>query len=303
MKHKKINLTKERAESFLKKGMNLDEIANELECSIWTVLKRFQELNIKPLGASYFNKGANSPAKRKEISLRISKTVKGLWDKDVYKSRINGMAFKYDWEYPNFKPKTNYRDYLKQYQPLTCYYCGRTEKEGKIDIHHLDENRNNWLLSNLLPVCSVCHVFFHYPRYKTPHITIGKRFRFESAHHLLNYVGPCERSHGHSYTLIVYITGPVNRDTGMVIDYKNLSDVVKKYVINKIDHQDLTEILDCNTTAENIIQYIWEKLEKEGHVKGLSKIVLKETEDSFCELTKQDMLTYYTLNKEYICSE
>lgn len=298
---KKWNITKEKLENYLK-TMSFKQISELENVDYSTVLNKCKKYELKPLGSSYFNKGCNNPAKRLEVREKISKTVKGLWDNDVYADRINGMAFKFDWEHPSYNPAGSYRDYAKMYhKPLTCYYCGSTEEERKIDIHHLDENHENWLLSNLIPVCNVCHTFFHFERYKSPFVKVGKTFRFESAHHLLNYCGPCENNHGHSYLLHVSILGPINRDTGMVIDYKELKKIVEKYVINVFDHATINDRMDCNPTAENMLFFIWEKLEKEGLVKGLYEIMLKETNSSSATINKYDMIRYYTKNKELIC--
>lgn len=299
---RKYHITKEKLEEYLQ-SKSIDQIAELEDISKWTIMDRCKEYDLKPLGASYFNKGCNNPAKRAEVRDKISKTVKGLWDIGVYADRINGMAYKFDWEHPNFKPANHYRDYALMYHdPLTCYYCGCTVDERKIDIHHLDEDRGNWLLSNLLPVCNVCHTFFHYKRYKGPFVTVGKTFKFDAAHHLMNYEGACERTHGHTYKLEVKLYGPINRDTGMVIDYRNLKDIVNKYIIDTFDHTDINPTMDCNPTAENMVYFIWEKLEKEGLVKGLAEITLWETETSSATINKYDMLDYYIRNREMIVS-
>jgi len=295
----KIYIKKEKLEEYLK-DHSLQQIADKEGCSVWTIMKNVKKYGLKPLGSSYFNKGCNNPAKRKEVREKISKTVKDLWDNEVYKDRINGMLYKFDWDHPGFKPANHYREYVKKYQKLECYYCGCSDKERKIDIHHLDENRENWLLSNLLPVCNVCHQFFHFKRYKGPMVILGKQFMFESCHRLLNYVGACENLHGHSYFLEVQIKAPINRDTGMAIDYKNMKKIIKKYIIDVFDHNFANNFMDCNTTAENMLLFIWEKLEKEGFVKGLNKIILKETNTSVAVLTKEDMLKYYTDNRDCI---
>ena len=303
MNKKKFNITKEKLLEYLK-TLSLQEIAVLEECSVWTIMLRCKEYNLKPLGLSYFNKGINNPAKRKEVREKISKTVKGLWDNDVYKDRVNGMLYKFQWEHPNFAPKNSYRDYVKMYhKPLECYYCGCSEKERKIDIYYLDENHDNWLLSNLLPVCNVCHQFFHFKRYKGMFVTVGKQFRFESAHHLMNYCGACENNHGHTYWLEIKLRGQINRDTGMLIDYKDLKGVINKYVINIFDHKTLNDIMDCNPTAENMLYFIWEKLEKEGLVKGLQEVTIKETESSTATITKEDVMEYYKRNKELIIKD
>lgn len=300
---RQYNISKEKLETYLI-DHSLKSIAELEGVSVWTIMERVKEYGLKPLGASYFNKGINNPAKKLEVREKISKTVKGLWNNGVYADRINGMSFKFDWEHPNYKPSNSYRTYAMMYHnPLTCYYCGCSESERKIDIHHLDEDRNNWLLSNLLPVCNVCHTFFHFKRYKGPFVTVGKYFRFESAHHLMNYCGPCEHTHGHSYTLLVTLRGPVNRDTGMVIDYKQLKTIVQTHIIDVFDHVNINDTMDCNPTAENMLFFIWEKLEKDGLVKGLYEISINETDTSVATINKSDMLEYYTRNKELICFE
>lgn len=42
-----------------------------------------------------------------------------------------------------------------------CEKCG---KEGRLDIHHKDENPNNNNLENLMCVCRSCHMKIHRPR-------------------------------------------------------------------------------------------------------------------------------------------
>ena len=302
MAPKKIFIAKEKIEDYLK-SYSLQQIADKEGCSIWTIMKLIKQYELKPLGASHFNKGCNNPAKRKEVKDKISIKVKGLWDNDVYKDRINGMLYKFDWEHHNYKPKNHYREYIQHYQKLECYYCGAAEQERKIDIHHLDENHDNWLLSNLLPVCNVCHGFFHFKRYKSPFVTIAKAFYFENAHHLLNYTGACENNHGHSYYLQVFIEGPINRDTGLCIDYKNLKEIVEKYIIEIFDHKTSNDFMDCNPTVENMLFFMWDRLEKEGLVKGLQKILLKETNSSEAYITKEHVLNYYNLNRHLILKE
>jgi len=72
-------------------------------------------------------------------------------------------------------------------------------------------------------------------------IRVTKEFRFESAHALLGYDGPCKNIHGHSYELSVTIIGtPVtNRDSaklGMVMDFGDLKKIIKKQIVDPFDH-------------------------------------------------------------------
>ena len=72
-------------------------------------------------------------------------------------------------------------------------------------------------------------------------IRITKEFRFEAAHALKGYDGPCRNIHGHSYELSVTIIGePVTEmdspKKGMVIDFSELKKIIKKSVIDPFDH-------------------------------------------------------------------
>ena len=72
-------------------------------------------------------------------------------------------------------------------------------------------------------------------------IRVTKEFRFEMAHALWNYDGPCRNVHGHSYILYVTISGrplsnPDEPRNGMVIDFGDLKKIVKKNIVDRFDH-------------------------------------------------------------------
>lgn len=296
-----ITITKEQLQYYLKKELTLIKMAEIEKCSIDTIMDRLKRYGLKSLGNATHYKGNKNPAKNKVTKDKISGSVKKLWDEDAYKNRINGMTNKVYWEHHSFTPKWCYRDYAGKYHDLTvCLDCNVVGR--KIDVHHIDENKKNWLLSNLLPVCNVCHQKYHFKRYKQPFVTVGKQFKFESCHNLLRYDGDCSRKHGHSYLMDVFIKSRINPETGMVIDYKKLSNVVKSCIIEYFDHYDINEKMQANPTAENMLIFTWEKLEKEGLIKGLERITIKETASSIAEITKQDMLEFYTLHKEDVLS-
>ncbi len=74
-----------------------------------------------------------------------------------------------------------------------------------------------------------------------PVIRITKQFRFESAHALWGYDGPCKNIHGHSYQLFVTVKGrpvnqPGNPKHGMLIDFSVLKKIVHEQVIDRFDH-------------------------------------------------------------------
>ena len=123
---------------------------------------------------------------------------------------------------------------------------------------------------------------------------ITKIFRFESAHHLPGHHGKCARPHGHSYRLEVTIRGPIKEapgesDNGMVMDFGDLSQLVKNSVIEHLDHQDLNVVTGLHTTAENLAHWIWGELTTQGLSEALLyRIRLWETESSFVEITQQE---------------
>lgn len=74
-----------------------------------------------------------------------------------------------------------------------------------------------------------------------PIIRLTKEFRFEMAHALAGYEGPCRHIHGHSYELLVTISGHPVQDPsspifGMVIDFKKLKALVEAQIVDQFDH-------------------------------------------------------------------
>ncbi|NQV19691.1 MAG: 6-carboxytetrahydropterin synthase QueD [Armatimonadetes bacterium] len=104
---------------------------------------------------------------------------------------------------------------------------------------------------------------------------ISKEFTFDSAHRLKWHKGKCQNFHGHTYKLIVTVEGKLNQD-GIVMDFADLKNEVKKKVLNILDHKNLNEIFE-NPTAENIAIWIWEKLKE----LNLTEIKLWETPTSY----------------------
>jgi 6-pyruvoyltetrahydropterin/6-carboxytetrahydropterin synthase len=74
-----------------------------------------------------------------------------------------------------------------------------------------------------------------------PVIRVTKEFKFEMAHALMGYDGPCRNIHGHSYGLNVTVIGhPIEEENhpklGMVIDFGDLKRIVNKAVVDEFDH-------------------------------------------------------------------
>lgn len=132
-----------------------------------------------------------------------------------------------------------------------------------------------------------------------PRVSVFRKENFNAAHRLHNpewteeknreVFGKCNNPyfHGHNYELIVQVTGPVDRETGFVVDMKVLGDLVKEMVINRFDHRNLNleidELSGINPSAENIAIVIYSILRPHISENLDLKIRLYETERNFVE--------------------
>ena len=115
-------------------------------------------------------------------------------------------------------------------------------------------------------------------------IEVTKEFTFDSCHQLLAYNGPCERLHGHTYKLQVTIKGtPDHR--GMVLDFKDLKKVCNEKIVDILDHYNLNDKLDFNTTAENMVVYFYDVIKDFCEDKEYSVVCVRlwETPTSYAE--------------------
>lgn len=93
---------------------------------------------------------------------------------------------------------------------------------------------------------------------------VAKTFSFDAGHYLPSYIGRCARSHGHTWRMEIVIQGKVNPETGMVVDFGELSKVAKDAMYRDnigwdLDHNHLNALMD-NPTAENLVKYILRRL-------------------------------------------
>ena len=96
-----------------------------------------------------------------------------------------------------------------------------------------------------------------------PIIRITKEFKFEMAHALKGYDGPCRNIHGHSYELLVTISGYPITDTkspklGMVMDFGNLKKIVRTAIIDIYDHA----LVLNSSMPKNLIEKLSENFDK-----------------------------------------
>tara|TARA_X000001036_G_scaffold148961_1_gene141568 strand:- start:1919 stop:2326 length:408 start_codon:yes stop_codon:yes gene_type:complete len=128
-------------------------------------------------------------------------------------------------------------------------------------------------------------------------VTVSRKAHFNAAHRLYvkswdekkneSVFGKCsnEYYHGHNYELIVNITGNVDPVTGMVMDLKDLKDLIKTEVEEAFDHKNLNiqvpEFADLIPSAENIAIVIYNKLLPNIEQGKSLEIILYETPRNF----------------------
>ena len=137
-------------------------------------------------------------------------------------------------------------------------------------------------------------------------IYVCRREHFNAAHKLFNpkwsdkknkeVFGVCsnENWHGHNYEMIVTVKGEVDHDSGMLINLKILSKIIKEEILDKVDHKNLNVdvpfLKGIMTSTENVTIKFWEVIEKR----------LKATKGANCSLhrirvyeTPRNFIDYY----------
>ncbi len=133
-----------------------------------------------------------------------------------------------------------------------------------------------------------------------PLLYITRKEHFNAAHQLWNpnwsdeknleIFGKCANPHyhGHNFDLYVCVKGQPHPETGLVMDLKQLKLIIRKQVIDDLDHQnlnlDVAWLKGTMPSIETIVVGIWNRLAPhlpEGV--QLHKITLWETPNNFAE--------------------
>ena len=100
--------------------------------------------------------------------------------------------------------------------------------------------------------------------------------------------GKCNNphGHGHNYVIEVLVAGPVDPQTGMVINLVDLDEVVRKTVTDRFDHTNLNlDPLFANQvpTTENLCRAVFGLLNDSMPAGKLEYVRVEETENNFFE--------------------
>ena len=131
---------------------------------------------------------------------------------------------------------------------------------------------------------------------------LTRRETFNAAHKLhiaewsdeknLAVFGKCSNRnwHGHNYELFVTVGHP-DSVTGFVMDAKQLSNIMKKEIVDQVDHQNFNIDVEwvpkgMQPTTENLLILFWDRIEQHINSIGEAKLYsirLRETENIYAE--------------------
>jgi 6-pyruvoyltetrahydropterin/6-carboxytetrahydropterin synthase len=127
---------------------------------------------------------------------------------------------------------------------------------------------------------------------------LTKAYHFSAAHRLnaekysdeenRRIFGKCNnpKGHGHDYYVEVKVTGDIHPDTGMIINPSDLDEVMK-VIIDELDHTrldiEIPYFREFTPSGENIVKYIWMKLQPKIDKGRLLHLKLWETPDNYFE--------------------
>ena len=101
--------------------------------------------------------------------------------------------------------------------------------------------------------------------------------------------GKCNNphGHGHNYTLEVTIAGEPDPVTGMVLDLKELKELLEREIMQRMDHRflnyEVAELQGQIPTCENVARVIWNLLQPKIPRGQLHRVRLYESADLFAD--------------------
>ena len=135
-----------------------------------------------------------------------------------------------------------------------------------------------------------------------PTVRATRRVHFSAAHRLFRpdwsdernarVFGDCANPnwHGHNYEVEVTVEGPVDPETGYVMDLKLLRDALEASVVKDVDHRNLNLevpwLAGVIPTTENLVVAIWNRI-RDVLPDGirLARVVIHETPRNSVEYT------------------
>jgi 6-pyruvoyltetrahydropterin/6-carboxytetrahydropterin synthase len=133
----------------------------------------------------------------------------------------------------------------------------------------------------------------------SPNVSITRRATFAAGHILCRedwsdeknreVFGACATDHGHNYVIEVTVGGPLDGETGMIVNLKHVDAVLRREFIEAVDHRHLNRDVEfmrgVMPTAENLALVAFHRLEALLKPARLLKVRIVETENNSAEAT------------------
>jgi 6-pyruvoyltetrahydropterin/6-carboxytetrahydropterin synthase len=135
----------------------------------------------------------------------------------------------------------------------------------------------------------------------TTSVRITRRATFAAAHILCRpewddaknreVFGACATDHGHNYIVEVTVGGPLDAETGMVVNLRDVDSVLRREFIDAVEHRHLNRDVEflrgVVPTAENIALAAFNRLEPHFKPARLLKLRLVESENNAAEVSAE----------------
>ena len=88
-------------------------------------------------------------------------------------------------------------------------------------------------------------------------------------------------NHGHNYILEVSVTGPIDPDSGWLVDLQKLNVLVRSRIVDVIDHSQIEKDIDWfkgkQPSSENILVWAWNEIAPRMEQGTIHRLRLVET--------------------------
>ena len=127
---------------------------------------------------------------------------------------------------------------------------------------------------------------------------LSRRYLFSASHRLhsadmspdenRSTYGKCNNphGHGHNYRIEVTVAGPIDPETGMVVNMADLDSVVRKQILDRFDHTNLNldPLFSSQVpTTENFCIAVFDLLSEALKPSVLDRVRIEETENNSFE--------------------
>ncbi|HEV8534065.1 MAG TPA: 6-carboxytetrahydropterin synthase [Methylomirabilota bacterium] len=128
-------------------------------------------------------------------------------------------------------------------------------------------------------------------------LELTRQYHFSAGHRLespalspednARLYGQCYRQHGHNYLVEVTVQGRRDPVTGMAADLGALDAAVKRLVLDRVDHYDLSSAVPAlegiPTTGENLARTFWDWIAAGLPAGTLRRVAVVETDNNIFE--------------------